>query len=382
MSAVPVRYELLQSCPRTQARRGRLMTPHGIIETPVFMPVGTQASVKTMAPWELVELGADIILGNTYHLHLRPGEDLVKQAGGLHGFMNWSGAVLTDSGGFQVFSLAQLRKITDEGVRFRSHLDGSTHVFTPESVMGIENALGADIIMAFDECPPYPATREYVETSLRRTLDWARRCKDAHERPDEQALFGIVQGGEHLDLRRQAAEQLVELDLPGYAIGGLSVGEPKPLMYEVLAATTVWLPKDKPRYLMGVGAPEDLFEGVERGIDMFDCVLPTRIARNGTVFTMNGKCVIRNAQFAADFSPLDETCSCRVCKNFTKAYIRHLIKAKEVLGIRLTTYHNIHFMMDLMRNIRESIAAGRFLEYKREFYQRYGYNEENLREGV
>lgn len=382
MSAFPVRYELLQTCEHTQARRGRLTTPHAVIETPVFMPVGTQASVKTMAPWELLELGAGIILANTYHLHLRPGEDLVRRAGGLHGFMNWPSAVLTDSGGFQVFSLAQLRKITDEGVYFRSHLDGSSHAFTPESVMAIENALGADIIMAFDECPPYPATREYVETSLRRTLAWAGRCKAAHRRPDEQALFGIVQGGEHLDLRRQSSEVLVELDLPGYAVGGLSVGEPKPLMYEVLAATTPWLPRDKPRYLMGVGAPEDLFEGVERGIDMFDCVLPTRIARNGTVFTAQGKRVIRNAQFAEDFSPLDEACSCRVCKTFSRAYIRHLIKADEVLGIRLTTYHNVHFMLDLMRKIRESIEHGRFLAYKREFYYRYGYNGENSREGV
>ncbi|WP_146824281.1 tRNA guanosine(34) transglycosylase Tgt [Alicyclobacillus suci] len=375
MLTVPVRYELIQRCKDTSARRGRVYTPHGVIETPVFMPVGTQATVKTMAPWELEELGAKIILSNTYHLHLRPGEELVKQGGGLHGFMNWSGAVLTDSGGFQVFSLSELRKITDEGVAFRSHIDGSPRFFSPESVMGIENALGADIIMQLDECPPYPASREYLRTSLDRTLAWAKRCVAAHARPDEQALFGIVQGGEHLDLRREAAEALVELDLPGYAIGGLSVGEPKSLMYEILAYTTPFLPVDKPRYLMGVGSPDDLFEGVERGVDMFDCVLPTRIARNGTIFTSKGKLVLKNARFKDDFSPIDEDCDCRVCKTFTRAYIRHLLKAEEVLGIRLTTYHNVHFLLDLMEKMRKSIEENRFLAFKREFYDSYGYTE-------
>jgi queuine tRNA-ribosyltransferase len=357
------------------ARRGELTTPHGTIQTPVFMPVGTQATVKTMAPHELKELGAGIILSNTYHLHLRPGEDLIREAGGLHKFMNWSGAILTDSGGFQVFSLSDLRKITDDGVQFRSHLDGSPRFFSPESVMAIENALGADIIMAFDECPPFPATREYLEVSLRRTLDWAKRCKAAHKRPDEQALFGIVQGGEHLDLRKHAAEALVEMDFPGYAIGGLSVGEPKPIMHEVLSFTTPLLPADKPRYLMGVGSPDDLFEGVERGIDMFDCVLPTRIARNGTVMTSRGKLVIRNAKYARDFRPLDEHCDCFVCRDFTRAYIRHLIKADEVLGIRLTTYHNLYFLIQTMDKIRKSIEEDRFLDYKREFYELYGYND-------
>ncbi|WP_067930786.1 tRNA guanosine(34) transglycosylase Tgt [Alicyclobacillus kakegawensis] len=371
----PVRYELLRRCSRTQARRGRLYTPHGVIETPVFMPVGTQATVKTLAPWELREMGAGIILSNTYHLHLRPGENLVAEAGGLHSFMQWPGAVLTDSGGFQVFSLADLRKITDEGVHFRSHLDGSRLFFSPETVMAIENKLGADIIMAFDECPPYPAERSYLETSLRRTLEWARRCLAAHRRPEEQALFGIVQGGMHKDLRRQAAETLVELDFPGYAVGGLSVGEPKELMYEMLAYTTPLLPDDKPRYLMGVGSPDDLFEGVERGVDMFDCVLPTRIARNGTVLTSRGRLVIRNARYARDFSPLDEDCGCRVCRTFSRAYIRHLIKADEVLGIRLTSYHNVHFLLKTMENIRQAIAEDRFLEYKQEFYRMYGYNE-------
>ena len=378
----PIRYELLRRDEHSLARRGRLTTPHGVIETPVFMPVGTQATVKTMAPWELAEIGAGIILSNTYHLHLRPGEELVRKAGGLHGFMHWDGAVLTDSGGFQVFSLADLRKITDDGVTFRSHLDGSLHSFTPESVMEIENALGADIIMAFDECPPYPATREYVETSLRRTLDWAARCKAAHRRPDEQGLFGIVQGGEHIDLRKESAQRLVELDFPGYAIGGLSVGEPKPLMYEILGATTPWLPADKPRYLMGVGSPDDLFEGVERGVDMFDCVLPTRIARNGTVLTSEGKRVMKNARYGDDFLPLDPNCRCKVCQTFSRAYIRHLLKADEVLGIRLTTYHNVYFMLDLMKQIRQSLDDGRFLLYKQEFYARYGYNETNAGEEV
>lgn len=373
MSA-PVSFTLKKECTRTMARRGELKTPHGVIQTPVFMPVGTQATVKTMAPHELKEIGAGIILSNTYHLHLRPGEDLVQEAGGLHGFMNWDGAVLTDSGGFQVFSLSELRKITDDGVQFRSHIDGSPRFFSPESVMAIENALGADIIMAFDECPPFPATKEYMEVSLRRTLDWAKRCKEAHKRPDVQALFGIVQGGEYLDMRKRAAEELVELDLPGYAIGGLSVGEPKPIMHEVLEFTTPLLPKHKPRYLMGVGSPDDLFEGVERGVDMFDCVLPTRIARNGTVLTSRGKLVIRNAKYARDFAPLDESCSCRVCRDFTRAYIRHLIKADEVLGIRLTTYHNLFFLLRTMEGIRKSIEEDRFLEYKKEFYRNYGFD--------
>jgi queuine tRNA-ribosyltransferase len=370
---VPVRYELITRCKDTEARRWRVTTPHGVIETPVFMPVGTQATVKTMAPWELEELGAKIILSNTYHLHLRPGEDIVKQGGGLHGFMNWSGAVLTDSGGFQVFSLSDLRKITDEGVNFRSHIDGSPRFFSPESVMGIENALGADIIMQLDECPPYPASRDYMRTSVNRTLAWAKRCIEAHQRPEEQALFGIVQGGEYLDMRKEAAEALVELDLPGYAIGGLSVGEPKPLMYDVLEYVTPLLPRDKPRYLMGVGSPDDLFEGVQRGVDMFDCVLPTRIARNGTIFTSTGKLVLKNARYRDDFSPIDENCSCRVCKTFSRAYIRHLLKAEEILGLRLTSYHNVHFLLNLMQNIRTSIEEDRFLEFKREFYHAYGY---------
>jgi len=382
LSAGPIRFELKQRCPDTMARRGAVHTPHGVIETPVFMPVGTQATVKTMSPFELEEIGAGIILSNTYHLHVRPGEDLIAEAGGLHGFMNWQGAILTDSGGFQVFSLSDLRKISDDGVQFRSHLDGRPLFFTPEKVMEIENALGADIIMAFDECPPYPAERSYMETSLRRTLAWAERCKRAHRRPEEQGLFGIVQGGAYEDLRKASALALIELDFPGYAIGGLSVGEPKPVMHEVLSYTTPLLPPDKPRYLMGVGAPDDLFEGVERGIDMFDCVLPTRIARNGTVFTSKGRVVLKNAKYARDFAPLDDACTCKVCRNFTRAYIRHLLKADEILGIRLTSYHNLYFLLNLMGNIRTAIEENRFLSYKRAFYDAYGYNDNQNREGV
>ena len=378
----PIQFDLLKTSSNTMARRGRLKTPHGVIETPVFMPVGTLATVKTMAPDELVEIGAGIILSNTYHLHIRPGEDLVAEAGGLHKFMNWNGAILTDSGGFQVFSLADLRKVTDDGVQFRSHLDGRPLYFTPEAVMEMENKLGADIIMAFDECPPYPATREYVETSLRRTMAWAERSKEAHKRPEEQGLFGIVQGGEYEDLRRISVEGLLELDLPGYAIGGLSVGEPKPLMYDVLEFTTPLLPVLKPRYLMGVGSPDDLFEGVARGVDMFDCVLPTRIGRNGTVMTSRGKLVVRNASYARDFRPLDENCDCKVCRTHTRAYIRHLLKADEVLGIRLTSYHNVYFLVNMMSKIREAIEADRFLEYKQEFYAQYGYNDGKSGEDV
>ncbi|QRF23019.1 tRNA guanosine(34) transglycosylase Tgt [Alicyclobacillus sp. TC] len=368
-----IQFKILSTSSNTNARRGRLITPHGTIDTPVFMPVGTQATVKTLSPFELREMGAGIILSNTYHLHLRPGEDLVDEAGGLHQFMRWPGAVLTDSGGFQVFSLAKLRKITDEGVTFRSHIDGSPRFFSPETVMEIENKLGADIIMAFDECPPYPATREYIETSLKRTLAWAKRCKASHQRSDQQALFGIVQGGMYADLRREAALSLVDLDFPGYAIGGLSVGEPKPMMNEVLADVVCHLPVDKPRYLMGVGSPDDLFEGVERGVDMFDCVLPTRIARNGTVMTSRGKVVLKNAQYSRDFGPLDENCDCQVCKVYTRAYLRHLLKAGEVLGIRLTSYHNVYFLLDMMKKIRKSIEEDRFLAFKREFYESYGF---------
>ena len=318
MSAI--RYELIKTCKQSGARLGRLHTPHGVIESPIFMPVGTQATVKAMTPEELKEIGSQIILSNTYHLYMRPGHDLVKEAGGLHKFMNWDRPILTDSGGFQVFSLGPLRKITEEGVHFRSHIDGSKHFISPEKAMEIQNALGSDIMMAFDECAPYPADREYVKNSLERTTRWLKRCKEAHKNTENQALFGIIQGGMYKDLREQSAKEILELDLPGYAVGGLSVGEPKELMYEVLDYTVPLMPEDKPRYLMGVGSPDDLLEGVIRGIDMFDCVLPTRIARNGTAMTSQGKVVVRNAKYARDFTPLDPECDCYCCKNYTKAY--------------------------------------------------------------
>ncbi|PWI58520.1 tRNA guanosine(34) transglycosylase Tgt [Sulfoacidibacillus thermotolerans] len=371
-------FELLKTSSDSLARRGRIRTLHATIETPVFMPVGTQATVKTLSPEELMDIGAHIILSNTYHLHLRPGEDVIQGAGGLHKFMNWPRAILTDSGGFQVFSLSTLRKISEEGVEFRSHISGEKRFLSPERSIQVQNALGADIIMAFDECPPYPADREYVLASLLRTTRWAKRSLVAHERSEEQALFGIVQGGMEIDLRRQAAEELVELDFPGYAIGGLSVGEPKPLMNEVLEHTTPFLPQNKPRYLMGVGAPDDLFEGVMRGVDMFDCVLPTRIARNGTVFTASGKLVVRNAANAKDYAPLDEKCDCYVCKNYSRAYIRHLLKAEETFGIRLTSYHNVYFLVKLMEKIRASIENGTFLALRKQFYDAYGYNRDAM----
>lgn len=360
-----IKYTLLKQ--DVAARAGLLQTPHGLIEMPIFMPVGTQASVKSMAPRDLDEVGAQIILSNTYHLYLRPGHELVAEAGGLHGFMNWQKPILTDSGGFQVFSLAKLRDISEDGVAFRSHLDGSRHFFTPEKVMEIEQTLGADIAMAFDVCSPYPAPKEQIVAALEKTTRWAARCKACHKRGD-QALFGIVQGGLFHDLRRRSAQELLELDFPGYGIGGLSVGEPKPLMYECLDELMPLMPRDKPRYLMGVGSPDCLVEGVARGIDMFDCVLPTRIARNGTVFTKWGKLVVRNAEYARDFAPLEEGCGCYACRNFSRAYIRHLIKANEILGLRLTTVHNLHFLLRLMRDIRESILAGRFGEFYKDFF--------------
>lgn len=358
-----VKYELLKECPQTGARAGILHTPHGDIETPIFMPVGTLATVKTMEPRELKEIGAQIILSNTYHLYLRPGHELVKKAGGLHKFMNWDCPILTDSGGFQVFSLGDLRKITEEGVEFRSHIDGSKHLFTPESVMEIQNALGSDIIMAFDECTPYPATYEYAKQSLERTTRWLKRCVDAHKNTEKQALFGIIQGGMYLDLRSQSAEEILALDLPGYAVGGLSVGEPKEEMYKVLEHTVPLMPKNKPRYLMGVGSDDALLEGVNKGIDMFDCVLPTRIARNGTAMTSHGRVVVRNATYAEDFTPLDHNCDCYVCENYTRAYIRHLVKCDEILGARLITYHNLYYLLRFMSSIRQSILDGTFAQF-------------------
>lgn len=370
-----VKYELIKECKNTRARLGRVHTPHGIIDTPAFMPVGTQATVKAMSPDELKDIGAQIILGNTYHLYIRPGHKLIEDFGGLHGFMNWDRPILTDSGGFQVFSLNELRKISEEGVEFKSHLDGSKHFFTPEFVMEIEESLGADIMMAFDECIPYPCEKDYARKSMERTIRWLKRCKKAHTKTDKQALFGIVQGGTYKDLRIESAKMTVDVDLPGYAVGGLSVGEPKEVMNEVLEYTVPLLPKDKPRYLMGVGSPDSLIDGVIRGIDMFDCVLPTRIARNGTVMTSKGKLVVRNAEYARDSMPLDENCDCYTCRNFSRAYIRHLIKAGEILGGRLTTIHNLRFLQNLMANVRTAIKEGRLLNFREEFFENYGYNK-------
>ncbi len=368
---MPLTFKLLKEDKETRARLGHITTPHGEIETPIFMPVGTKATVKAMTPEEVKDLGAQIILANTYHLFLRPGHGLIERAGGLHRFMNWDGPILTDSGGFQVFSLGDSRKITEEGVKFQSHIDGSYHFIRPEDSIAIQNALGADIIMAFDECPPYPADHEYVKKSLERTTRWAKRSKEAHARPDEQALFGIIQGGMYKDLRKQSTEELLALDFPGYAVGGLSVGEPKDIMYEVLDYSVEWLPKDKPRYLMGVGSPDALFAGVERGIDMFDCVLPTRIARNGTAMTSKGRISIKNAQYTEDFGPLDAACSCYTCSNYSRAYLRHLFKANEILSARLFTIHNLHFLLHLMENIREAIREDRLLAFKKEFFDEY-----------
>ncbi len=367
-----VTYELIKTDDRTKARRGRVTTPHGVIETPVFMPVGTAATVKAMRPEEVREMGAEIILSNTYHLYLRPGHEVVKAAGGLHRFMNWDRPILTDSGGFQVFSLGAMRKIREEGVEFRSHIDGSKHMLSPEKSMEIQNALGSDIMMAFDECTPYPADRSYVKASLERTTRWLRRCKEYHKNTERQSLFGIMQGGMYKDLRRESAQQIVELDLPGYAIGGLSVGEPKELMYEIMDDCVDLLPADKPRYLMGVGSPDCLFEGVERGIDMFDCVLPTRIARHGMAMTSQGRVNIKNAKYEKDFTPLDPNCDCYTCRNYSRAYLRHLFKADEILSSMLMTNHNLHFLIDTMKNIRKAIEEDRFLEYKKEFYDNYG----------
>ncbi len=372
MSAV--KYELIKQCKQSGARLGRLHTPHGVIETPVFMPVGTQASVKGISPEELKAMEAGIILSNTYHLFLRPGHELVKEAGGLHGFMNWDRAILTDSGGFQVFSLSKLRKITEEGVAFRSHLDGSKLFISPEYAMEIESALGADIIMAFDECCPYPADYRYTKNSMERTTRWAERCLEAHKNTDRQALFGIIQGGMYADLRKRSARDLRAMDFPGYAIGGLSVGEPAHLMYEMLEETVPEMPADKARYLMGVGSPDYLIEGAIRGIDMFDCVLPTRIGRNGTAMTSKGRVIIRDAKYAHDYSPLDPECNCPACKNHTRAYIRHLLKAGEMYGLRLVTIHNLYYLINLMKDVRRAIMEDRLLDFRDEFYAKLGGN--------
>jgi queuine tRNA-ribosyltransferase len=369
----PVRFELVHVCRQSGARAGLLHTPHGTLETPAFMPVGTQATVKGMSPEELKAIGAGLVLANTYHLWMRPGSDLIREAGGLHRFMNWDRAILTDSGGFQVFSLSDLRHITEDGVGFKSHIDGSRHVLTPEKSMQVQNDLGADIIMAFDECTPWPADHEYALRSLERTTRWLDRCLQAHQRPHDQALFGIVQGSTFADLRQQSAREITAFDLPGYAIGGLSVGEPGDEMRRMLEITVPLLPTGRPRYLMGVGSPDYLLDGTLRGIDLFDCVLPTRMGRNGTVMTSGGRLIVRDAAYARDFKPLDEQCSCYVCRNYTRAYIRHLIKANELFGLRLTSWHNLHFLIDLMRQTRRAILEDRLPDFRQAFFQSYGY---------
>lgn len=347
---------------QTGARYGILHTPHGDVEVPMFMPVGTLATVKTLSPEELKAMGAGVILANTYHLSLRPGADIVAKAGGLHKFMNYDGPILTDSGGFQVFSLAEKRKITEEGVTFKSHLNGDKLFFSPEVAIEIEEKLGADIIMSFDECIPYPATYEYAKESMERTLRWAKRGKDAHKRED-QALFGIVQGGDYEDLRKFCAEELTKMDFPGYSIGGTSIGEPKEVCFRMIDYSVKYLPEDKPRYLMGVGSIDYLLGGIARGIDMFDCVLPTRIARHGTLMTSHGRVNIKGAQYKEDFTPLDDNCDCYCCKNYTKAYLRHLYVCDETFGKRLLSIHNIRFLIHLMEGAREAIKEDRFGDF-------------------
>jgi queuine tRNA-ribosyltransferase len=370
-------FDLRHEDKQSAARVGVMHTPHGDIPTPVFAPVGTQATVKALAPRDLHDLGATLILANTYHLYLRPGAELIAEMGGLHRFMGWDGPILTDSGGFQVFSMGDLRKVTDDGVVFRSHVDGSEHLFTPEKVMQIQEQLGADIIMCFDECAT-PVDYTYSKTAMERTHRWAERCKAAHARED-LTLFGIVQGGVFPDLRRQSAEFIASLDFPGVAIGGLSVGETKQEMYRTLDELQPHLPRRKPRYLMGVGAPEDLLEGVARGVDMFDCVLPTRIARNGAVFSRTGRLNLRNAQYARDPRPIEEGCGCYACQHFSRAYMRHLVMSGEILALHLATVHNLHFLLQLMRDMRAAIVEGTFASFKEAFLAEYLITDEKVR---
>jgi len=374
-------FEVLHNDDNTRARTGRLRTPHGEIETPVFMPVGTQGTVKTCTPDELTEVGSQIILGNTYHLYLRPGAEIIEQAGGLHRFSHWSRPILTDSGGFQVYSLSDLRKVGEDGVVFQSHYDGSYHEFTPEGSIDIQRSLGSDIMMVLDECPPYPCTEKYAAEAVARTTDWAKRCLDRWKETEpkyehEQALFAIVQGSTIPELRRTSAEPLVEMDFPGYAIGGLSIGEPKGILFEMVAICTELLPKNKPRYLMGMGKPTDLLAAIALGVDMFDCVIPTRNGRKGHVFTRQGPIKLRNAQFKQDFTPIEETCRCYACLNFTKGYIRHLLVADEILGLRLGTLHNLFFYHQLVSEAREHIEAGDFENWKQDFETQYNSEHE------
>lgn len=357
-------------CPESWARAGVMRTPHGEIPTPVFAPVGTQATVKSLSPRELQELGVTLILANTYHLYLRPGPEVIASLGGIGPFMGWEGPIMTDSGGFQLFSLEHLRRVDNEGVTFRSHLDGSEQHLTPERVIEVQGLLGADLALCLDICTPYPSSREQCETDLKRTHHWAARSLKAHIRSD-QALFGIVQGGTYAELREESARFFAGLDFPGYSIGGLSVGEPKEIMHQMLEVTVPFLPEDKPRHLLGVGSPEDLFECTALGVDIFDCALPTRIARNGSLFTRQGRLNIRNSRYADDPAPIEEGCECYACQNFSRAYLRHLVMAKEILGVRLATVHNLHFMLNLMGEIREAISRGDFLALKEEFLASY-----------
>lgn len=363
-------FELIAQDPHTGARAGIFHTPHGDIETPIFMPVGTLATVKGLLPSTVEEIGAQIILSNTYHLYLRPGSDIVEQAGGLHKFMNWDKPILTDSGGFQVFSLGDLRKIDEDGVTFASHIDGSKHRFTPESVMKVEQQLGADIIMAFDECSKYGADEQYARQAMNRTHRWLERCKNSHTN-GKQMLFPIIQGNMYPNLRIESAKATIDYAECGIAVGGLSVGEPSDVMYKMLDILYPYYPSNMPRYLMGVGTPDYLLEGIERGIDMADCVLPTRIARNGTAMTSQGKVVVRNAVYKQDFTPLDPECDCYCCKNFTKAYLRHLVNCNEILAGQLLSIHNIHFLLNVVKGARKAIIDGNFLQYKNEFYSKY-----------
>jgi len=372
-------FTLIHQDKNSKARLGKLVTAHGSIDTPVFMPVGTQGTVKAVSPQELKAAGAGIILSNAYHLFLRPGLEIIKKAGGLHNFMSWDAAILTDSGGYQIFSLALLREICDQGVEFQSHIDGTRHKLTPEDVIAIQRDLGADIIMPLDECLHYPAGRAQAEIAMKRTIDWARRSKSAHSRIKEYGLpvtndgllFGIVQGATYEDLRLDCAAALAEIEFDGYAVGGVSVGEPKDLSYNIAALTAGALPQDKPRYLMGVGMPQDIIRAVEAGYDMFDCVVPTRYGRNGTAFTSYGKLTVRNAAFAEDFRPLDADCDCDTCTNFSRAYLRHLFNAEEILGLRLLSLHNVHFFLKMMEGVRKAIAGDKFVEFKKEFLNKY-----------
>jgi queuine tRNA-ribosyltransferase len=367
-------FKIVKKDEKSSARAGSLSTPHGEINIPVFMPVGTQASIKTLCSKEMEDLGAELILGNTYHLYLRPGYRLIERAGGLHTFMSWKKPMLTDSGGYQVFSLNPLAKVTEEGVNFKSYIDGSSHHFTPEKVIEIQHSLGADIIMPLDECVPYPSSYPFTRRATEFTMDWAKRSKFEHEKnekKEKQTLFGIIQGGIYPNLRELCASFMVDLDFSGVALGGLSVGEPKDMRLEIIEQTIKYIPEDRPRYIMGVGTPEDIVEGVSLGVDMFDCVLPTRNARNGTVFTRKGKMIIKAARYAEDFTPIDKNCSCLACRNYSRAYIRHLFQSGEIAGLRLATIHSLHFYLSLMREIRESIIQGIFTEWRKDFLKEY-----------